>query len=424
MENSVYTPGAGHAPHVLAGRGTLLTRWRTTLSETSAEGRVRAMDLVLTGPRGIGKTVTVMALADDARQQGFEVVNLQAVPRSGGLAETLVSEARRRLAEDSGPWRRAKDKLEHITGVSLGFAGANASASFEQSDRAAARLDAGAMAAALAALAQEVRRDEPAGGVLVTVDEVQSASQADLALLAAALHRLNVDHPAAVVMFAATGLPDTSGKLAEAGVTHADRLFAIEELPTTLAPEDALFAITEPARLAGVAWERGAAEKVVTQTAGFPSHIQLVSDAVWRAAAGPDTITAADADAGIAVAMREIERRTLSPRLRRMTDRQIEFMAALSLLGGAAGISQISAVLGRPANDLSWLRDQLLKDGDVFSPARGKLRLSTPAFGPYLLDHYTDAVADATTPVRSLAEMRAALPPAAWPQGDSGAENL
>ena len=54
------------------------------------------------------------------------------------------------------------------------------------------------MAGALARLAAEVAKDHSSGGLLITVDELQVAAHPDLALLAATLHRLNVDHSGAV----------------------------------------------------------------------------------------------------------------------------------------------------------------------------------------------------------------------------------
>lgn len=88
MRDSVNTPGAGHSPPFLAGRQWLLEEWQLTLNDVSAVGRLRAQDIVLTGPRGVGKTVTVTAFARQAADQGFEVVNLQAVAGHAGLIDS------------------------------------------------------------------------------------------------------------------------------------------------------------------------------------------------------------------------------------------------------------------------------------------------------------------------------------------------
>src|SRR5680860_838692 len=108
MDQSPYTPGAGHTPPVLAGRDGLLRDWQLVLNDIVAGGRVRAQDMILAGPRGVGKTVTVSAFARLAKDQGFEVVNLQAVSGHTGLVEALLQRARTRLAEEARPWQRAE----------------------------------------------------------------------------------------------------------------------------------------------------------------------------------------------------------------------------------------------------------------------------------------------------------------------------
>jgi hypothetical protein len=84
------------------------------------------------------------------------------------------------------------------------------------------------------------------------VDEVQVAGPQDLTLLAATLHQLNVQHPDAAVSFAGSGLPTVPGDLRADGVTHPYRLFTIEEIPPELSQDEALYAVIEPARRAGV----------------------------------------------------------------------------------------------------------------------------------------------------------------------------
>src|SRR5680860_172264 len=116
MDQSPYTPGAGHTPPVLAGRDGLLRDWQLVLNDILAGGRVRAQDMILVGPRGVGKTVTVSAFAKLAKDQGFEVVNLQAVSGHTGLVEALLQRARTRLAEEAGPWQRARKAFERDGG--------------------------------------------------------------------------------------------------------------------------------------------------------------------------------------------------------------------------------------------------------------------------------------------------------------------
>lgn len=96
---------------MLAGRDALLRDWQLVLNDMVTGGRVRAQDMILAGPRGVGKTVTISAFADLAKKPGFEVVNLQAVSGHDGLVEALLQQAQTRIAEDAGPWQRAPEGL-------------------------------------------------------------------------------------------------------------------------------------------------------------------------------------------------------------------------------------------------------------------------------------------------------------------------
>lgn len=392
-ESSVYTPGAGHSPRVLAGRDTLLRDWDLMLNDVSVQGRVRAQDVILAGPRGVGKTVTVTAYGNLAAESGYEVVNLQAVSGQTGLVESLLRRATSKIEAESGPWRRAKHAFDRIAGANIGAAGITAGITTHPKPEPA--IDGGTLAEVLVALAEEVRRDRPNGGLLITVDEIQVASASDLALLAATLHRLNVDHPAAAVIFAGTGLPHTPEALRKAGVTHPDRLFVLEPLPLTLPPEHAAYAIVEPARQVGISWHPDAVEAVVAASNGYPAHLQLFAHATWVSAEGPTTITRADVETALPQAAAQLEQRTLGPRWERMPDRQMEFLAALAVNGGRATTARLSHTLGRSAGELSWVRQTLIEEGDVFAPKRGHLSLAVPLMAPYVLSHYEQARQDA-----------------------------
>ncbi|HOA57111.1 MAG TPA: AAA family ATPase [Dermatophilaceae bacterium] len=406
MRDSVYTPGAGHQPPVLAGRSELLRNWDLMLNDATARGRVRARDIILVGPRGVGKTAALSAIATRSARQGIEVVGLQAVVGQAGLVESLLDRARALAEAGEGPWRRARHALERIAAVNMSVAGFGAGISTRETG-ATPRLDAGTLAAALATVAEEVRKDAPTGGLLITVDEMQVAAPADLAIIAAALHRLNVDHPSAVVVFAGTGLPMTPDRLRQAGVTHPDRLFQLEDIPLALSPEDTRYAITEPAREHGVTWDPGALDQLARLTNGYPAHVQLFADAAWSAATGPDRITLHDVDASLPDVTAMLTRRTLGPRWDRITDRQMEFAAAVALLGGDVPIATVATALGKKQGEISWIRDDLIKEGDLYSPRRGYIALTVPLFADFILARYSQDQQGRATALLTLEQMSA-----------------
>ncbi len=434
MRSSVYTPGAGHRPAVLAGRQVLMRDFELMLNDAGARGRVRARDLILVGPRGVGKTALLSAFADVARAQGVEVVGLQAVVGQAGLIESLMHRARTLASAGEGPWRRVKAAFDRVAGVDVSVAGFGVGLSTREADTRPgagagfgareSTFDAGVLADALAALSDEIRADNPNGGLLITVDEMQVASGPDLALLAAALHRLNVEHPDANVLFAGCGLPVTTESLHRAGVTHPDRLFSLEDVPLTLTPDDARYALVEPARQVAVTWEPEAVDRIIQLTNGYPAHLQLFADAAWTAAPGPGRVTLADVEASLPGVGAGLERRTLGPRWDRITDRQLEFVAALAVHEGRAPMALVAATLGKAPQEVSWLRDELIKQGDIYAPRRGQIAMAIPLFSSYVLTRYPQETQQRGTGLLSLEQMRRnaepASPPPTGPVGPPG----
>lgn len=253
---------------------------------------------------------------------------------------------------------------------------------------------------------QSGRGDAPAGGLLLTIDGMQEAAAEDLALLAATLQRLTVDHREAPVVFAGTGLPHTPDVLRSSRVTHPDRLFLLEELPMTLSRDEALFAIVEPANQRGVLWDPPAATEVADSSNGYPAHVQLLAHEVWLAAEGPRRITVDDARAGLAQAHSDLARRTFGPRWRAMPERQMEYIAALALNGGSSTTRQVAQTLGRTVQDLSKVRDALISEGDLYSLQRGHIALAVPVFGAFALAEYERARQTATLDLISIEQMR------------------
>lgn len=406
MDHSPYSPGAGTLPPVLAGRDRLLHRLMLGLNDVATVGRVRTQDVILIGPRGVGKTVAMSVYGDQARAGGFEVINLQAVSGRTGLVSSLLERAARGIERQSGPWTRARGTFDRIASISFGVAGVSLGIQTRPEPTGEQRLDPGTLAEALAELAEEVRRDAPAGGLLLTIDEMQEASAPDLALLAAALQRLTVDHRGAAVVFAGTGLPHTPDVLRASRVTHPDRLFLLEELPVALSRDDALFAIVEPARQRGVRWDPLAAAEVVDFSNGYPAHLQMFAHEAWLAAAGPGLITLDEERAGLAQARDDLARRTLGPRWRTMPERQMEYVAAVALHGGSTTTAAVARTLGRTTQELSKVRDTLINEGDLYSLQRGHIALAVPIFGSYALAEYERARQMATLDLISLDQMR------------------
>src|SRR3954463_7589591 len=117
-----YAPGAGQRPPELAGRDAELTAFDVVL-ERVARGRPER-SLVLTGLRGVGKTVLLGALRSAAVRRGWGTGKLEARPDTG-LRRQLSAAlhlAIRELGSAQARTTTADDGTDHVLGVLKGFA--------------------------------------------------------------------------------------------------------------------------------------------------------------------------------------------------------------------------------------------------------------------------------------------------------------
>ena len=400
MEGILYSPGAGRMPPELTGRTAQLAAWDIMLNNVAAEGRRASEDWLLLGPRGVGKTVLLTAMAERARDVGYQVLAFQAVVGGVGLVDSLRAQAGE-LAAHGAYWSRLVAWLGEAT---IGVGGV--SATIRPPEATSPGKDPTVMARQLAGVAEAIRGKHPSGGLLITLDEIQVAAGADLALLAAVLQQASIQCRTSPLIFAACGLPTTMTALAQAGVTHPDRLFRTEVIPQRLSPEAATQALVGPALDREVVWEPAAVRRVLDFTLGYPAHLQLVAALTWELAPGPSTIHEADAIRGVRAAAERLETSTLEPRWDQLTDREREYLAAVALLGPTATTPVVSKLLGGTTASFAPVRDRLLKAGDLVSTGRGRIAVASPVFGEYVLMRYPDAVAAAAVELTALDEMR------------------
>src|SRR5919112_1947853 len=117
-----YAPGAGQRPPELAGRGPQLTAFDVVL-ERVAKGRPER-SVVLTGLRGVGKTVLLNALRSSAVRRGWGTGKLEARPDQP-IRRPLAAALHLAVRELAG---RHPDESRHVLGVIKSFAQRDAAA--------------------------------------------------------------------------------------------------------------------------------------------------------------------------------------------------------------------------------------------------------------------------------------------------------
>jgi hypothetical protein len=386
-----FAPGAGQRPPELAGRDRELDAFDVVL-ERVARGRPER-SLVLTGLRGVGKTVLLGELRSMALHHGWGAGKVEARP-DAALRRPL-SAALHRAVRDLAVRHRAPDRVEHVLGVLKAFALRAAPAEAKLRDRwqpgidaplVSGRADSGDMEIDLVELFSEVAElaGDVGSGVAVLIDEMQDLGPDDVSALCAACHELSQSRAPLVVVGA--GLPHLPSVLS-ASKSYSERLFRYLRIDR-LERADADRALTLPASWEDAKFEPEALDALFDASGGYPYFIQAYGKAAWDAAP-TSPITTADVTVAAPEAEAELAVGFFGSRYERATPGEREYLRAMAECADGkdepVGTATVAEYLARKPSSLSPARDSLLKKGLVFSAQRGHIAFTVPHFGRYLL---------------------------------------
>ncbi len=390
-----YAPGAGQRPPELAGRDRELDAFDVVL-ERASRGRPER-SLVLTGLRGVGKTVLLNSLRSAAVRRGWGTGKLEARP-DAPLRRPLSAAVHQAVRELSA---RDRDEADEVLGVVKAFALRSSEppsgfrAGTKLRDRwhpgidapvAVGRADSGDIEIDLVELFTDVAglAASTGKGVALFVDEMQDLVPDDVSALCAAVHELSQQGLPLIVVGA--GLPHLPAVLS-ASKSYSERLFRYVRIDR-LEREEADRALVAPAAEEGAEFEPDALAALYEATDGYPYFVQAYGKVAWDVAPR-SPITAADVAVAAPDAQSELAVGFFGSRYERATPAEREYMRAMADLGAPDGdapvaTSEVAAALGRKPQSLSPARDALLKKGLVWSGERGRIAFTVPHFGRYL----------------------------------------
>src|SRR5258707_182811 len=229
----------------------------------------------MVGLRGVGKTVLLDRMRDDAEAAGIHTVRVEA-PEERSLPALLAPELRQallRLSRNEQTKELAKRALRGLAGfaraLKVKYADIEVGFDFEPEPGLA---DNGDLERDLAALLEVVgAAAQKAGTAMVLfIDELQYVAEDELAALITALHRA-AQRQLPVVLVGA-GLPQLRGRMGRAK-SYAERLFELPQIGALAAPA-AKIAITKPAADLGVEVAEHAFDQILKETRGYPYFLQ------------------------------------------------------------------------------------------------------------------------------------------------------
>lgn len=364
MTINPFRPTFGASPRIWAGRRAALDQFRDAISGGPGHPD---RSMLISGARGIGKTVLLTELEDIAAGAGWLVVR---VPSSAGmpqrLVESIIPEALQKFRGRMSETRLTSLRLSMLGGVST---------ETTQEDKPVPTLSS-----VLRQLAEALSAHDT--GFLISIDEVQDSLPEDLNEIAVAYQDLvRDDFHVAIIM---AGLSHGIDKLLNLpGTTFLRRARHFELGALTHA--DSLDVLRNTAADSGKTLTHDAAELAALVAQGYPYLVQLVGALAWDSA--KDSITVNHVQQVQPVAIETLGWQVHSPSVKGLPDRQLEFLHAMAKLvdeEGTVAIAALAELLGVPTTSLSDTRAKLISQGLIESAGWGKLRYVLPYFKEFL----------------------------------------
>ena len=391
-----YAPGAGQRPPELAGRDRELGDFDVVL-ERVARGRPER-SMVLTGLRGVGKTVLLNAMRSAAIGRLWGTGKIEARPDQS--LRRPIAAALHMAVRELTPRHRDPERVDAFLGVLKAFALRDAEVAPAKRGRAGARAwepgidvpaargraDSGDIEIDLTELlgdAASVATDV-GSGIALFLDEMQDLGPADVSALCGACHELSQSGAPLIVVGA--GLPHLPAVLS-ASKSYSERLFRYARIDR-LDREAADRALRAPAAVEGVEFEPDALRVLYELSDGYPYFVQAYGKVAWDAAPS-SPITVGDVKVAAPEAEAELAVGFFGSRYERATPAERDYMRAMAALGlttddGPVPTAEVAEHLGRKPSSLSPARDGLIKKGLVFAGERGSVAFTVPHFGRFL----------------------------------------
>ncbi len=382
-----YTPNAGAPPPALVGRDAELEGFEILLERLRRGYAEQSM--LITGLRGVGKTVLLGAFESRARASDWITVTAE-ITKNEDFGPHMGRLVRRALFQVA-PKASWTDKLRVAAGALKSFSITVASDGSITAGIDAEPLEGTAdsgnfnddLTDLLVALGEAAKERET--GIAFLVDEVQFLRAAEFEALIAGLHR-TVQRQLPITLVGA-GLPQLP-RLAGEAKSYAERLFKFPRLGR-LSPPQAEAALAEPAAELGVRYEAGAIDVIVAYTEGYPYFIQEYGKIVWDLAPEDGPIGERVAREAQRAVEAKLDESFFRVRAERTTELELHYLRAMAELGpGEQTAGDVAAVMDRASEQLGPTRARLIDKGLIYTTGHGRGDFTVPQFDRYLRRNY------------------------------------
>ena len=378
-----FAPGAGTPPPELAGRQNIIDDVSVALHRI--RNGLSAKSVLMVGLRGVGKTVLLNRLKNDAELDGLVCVQFES--QEGQNLPAMITPN----------LRTALLKLDRISGASdmvaratraLGSFISSAKIKFEGMEfgldlgKEAGIAYTGDLDYDLSELMQLIglAAKNKNTAVVLFIDELQYVPEKELSSLISALHACAQKQlPIALV---GAGLPQLVGNVGKAK-SYAERLFNFPVIGP-LNPDDVKDALQQPVAQHGIQFSQEAIAEILKQTQGYPYFVQEWGSNCW-AVAEKNPINLSDAQFATTLAITQLDASFFRVRFDRCTPMEKNYMRAMAEIDSTTPRSgDIATVMHKEVNQLGPLRQSLIKKGMIYSPSHGDTAFTVPLFADYM----------------------------------------
>lgn len=357
MLGNPFRPGFGSWPPSFVGRERDELFFREGLAN-GAGGRYHRS--LVTGPRGVGKTVLLAAFRDIAESEGYLTI---AVDANDGMIRRICRDLRIiEAALDEDPtWKVSKVRVG-VTAGHIDFS--------RYADAAVVDTDPTVMLKPLLERIEQTIVKRGGAGLVLTVDELHAAKTSELERLGNDLQHLQS------IVFSGAALPTIEDQIfSSAGATFFSRLarFALE--PLSIA--ESLAALRPPFDEAGIGYDLVEFTRVAEQTKGYPYLLQLLGYEIWHRLEPGDAITETKLIDAYDAAREQSIFDVLQPTWRQLSPSSKRVLGVIADNGpGPVATVTVREALDKSSSWFSVYRSRLINAGVIKAAGRGFVELS------------------------------------------------
>lgn len=379
-----YAPGAGTKPPALVGRDKQIESFDILL-ERLENGYVE-QSMIITGLRGVGKTVLLDVFREKAEARGWATVEWE-VEKNAAFAPKMAAHVRRALLQIA-PKAKWTDRVLRAASILKSF-----TVTFNPDGAMTAGLDIDALAGIgdSGALSEDLSdlfvaigeaAQDRGVGVVFLIDEIQFLRPPGLEALIVALHKCT--RRSLPITLVGAGLPQIP-RLAGEAKSYSERLFRFPHIGELDAKSDARDALVLPASDLNVEFESEAVDFIVDYTQGYPYFLQEYGRIVWdETSASP--VTSGDAKSVLPLVEAGLDESFFRVRAERTTELELRYLYAMAELGPKPHrASDVARRIQRTVEQAGPIRSRLIDKGLLYTPGHGYAAFTVPQFDRYML---------------------------------------